>query len=48
MIVVTTMSASPMRPNRTAVAREGIDLTLIPLNRVFDERYVVYWNVNRA
>jgi hypothetical protein len=24
------------------------DLTLIPLNRVLDERYAVYWKTSRA
>jgi hypothetical protein len=23
-------------------------MTLVPLYRLFDERYVVYWNVSRA
>jgi hypothetical protein len=39
------------RFTRRAVARgsrQQTPLTLVPLNQVFDERYAVYWKVEKA
>lgn len=36
------------RPLEFRTAGQATDVTLVPLCRLFDERYGVYWRVNRA
>ena len=36
------------RPLEFRTVGQSNELTLVPLNRIFDERYAVYWKVEKA
>ena len=38
----------PGRPLEFRTVGQATDVTLVPLHRVIDERYAVYWRVRRA
>ncbi len=40
------LSLLSARPLEFRTVGQSRDLTLVPLNRIFDERYAVYWKVS--
>ena len=46
MISPTGSSPEP-RPAEFQTTGQARDVTLVPFNRLFDERYGVYWKVTR-
>ncbi|MES1259540.1 MAG: DUF4986 domain-containing protein [Gemmatimonadota bacterium] len=46
--VVSWLRPVPGQPLRFRTVGQSTDLDLVPLNRVFDERYAVYWKVDVA
>ena len=46
--VTSWVAAVPGKPLEFQTKGQEMSMTLVPLYRLFDERYVVYWNVSRA
>ena len=46
--VVSWVKPVPGQPLRFRTTGQTTDVDLVPLNRVFDERYAVYWKVEVA
>ena len=44
----TWIKAVPGKPLEFRTTGQSKDFTLVPLYRLFDERYAVYWKINRA
>jgi hypothetical protein len=44
----TWLAAVPGRPLEFRTIDQPAQLTLVPLNEVFDERYAVYWKIASA